>query len=101
FCCASKAGGTSSASITGVIGITLSSRTLPRDSRTMLHAVPIAILASSVSARSTGTSILVNMMHPPAEEDTTTSAADLKFLDHPRQARLGTSNRKAALESYA
>ncbi len=28
-----------------------------------------------------------------------TSAADLKFLDHPRQARLGTSNRKAALGS--
>src|SRR6266508_1617278 len=27
------------------------------------------------------------------------SAADLKFLHHLRQARLGTSNRKAALES--
>ncbi len=27
------------------------------------------------------------------------SAADLKFLHHPRQIRLGTSNRKAALES--
>src|SRR5262249_43434339 len=29
------------------------------------------------------------------------SAAALKFLHHPTQARLGTSNRKAALESYA
>jgi hypothetical protein len=27
------------------------------------------------------------------------SAADSKFLHHLRQARLGTSNRKAALES--
>jgi hypothetical protein len=27
------------------------------------------------------------------------SAADLKFLHHPRQTRSGTSNRKAALES--
>src|SRR6266536_237482 len=29
-----------------------------------------------------------------------TSAADLKFLQRYRQVRLGTSNRKAALESY-
>ena len=29
------------------------------------------------------------------------SAADLKFLHRPRQAHLGTSNRKAALEPYA
>jgi hypothetical protein len=28
-----------------------------------------------------------------------TSTADLKFLHHLRQIRLGTSNRKAALES--
>jgi hypothetical protein len=28
------------------------------------------------------------------------SAADLKFLQHLQQAREGTSNRKAALESY-
>jgi hypothetical protein len=27
------------------------------------------------------------------------SAADLKFLHHPRQTRTGTSNRKAALAS--
>jgi hypothetical protein len=34
---------------------------------------------------------------PPGR--TKTSAADLKFLQHLPQIRLGTSNRKAALES--
>jgi hypothetical protein len=34
-----------------------------------------------------------------AAEERRTSAADLKFLRHLQQTRLGTSNRKAALES--
>jgi hypothetical protein len=35
----------------------------------------------------------------PRVGENAASAADLKFLHHLRQARLGTSNRKAALES--
>src|SRR5262245_18778419 len=35
----------------------------------------------------------------PGGEKVTSSAADLKFLHHQQQTRLGTSNRKAALES--
>src|SRR5262249_50571365 len=61
FCCASKSGGTYSASITGVIGMTLSRRTVPPVSRTMVHAVAMARLARSASARSTGTRIFLNM----------------------------------------
>src|SRR5215218_6916273 len=80
FCCASKSGGTYSASITGVIGITLSNRTVPPDSRTILQAVAIARLASSVSARSTGTRILLNMAHPPGGKLTTRRASGRSWL---------------------
>src|ERR1043166_5128223 len=64
-CCASKSGGTYSASITGVIGSTLSRRTLPPEARTREMAVSIEGLASSVSARSTGTRICLNMCRSP------------------------------------
>src|SRR5262249_59448791 len=64
-----------SASMTGVIGITLSRRTVPPDPRATLQAVAIARLARSVSARSTGTRILLNMAHPPAGEHTIARAS--------------------------
>src|SRR3954468_10366943 len=60
-CWASKSAGTYSASITGVIGITLSRRTLPCQVCANVAAVAIAGLARSVSARSIGTSIDLNI----------------------------------------
>src|ERR1043166_3740365 len=58
FCCTSKSGGTYSASITGVIGMTLTSRTAPLLPRASATAVSSAGLTNSGSARSTGTRIL-------------------------------------------
>ncbi len=63
-CCTSKSGGTYSASITGVIGSTLTSRTAPPDARAIAHAAAIAGLANSVSARSTGTRTCLYMTAP-------------------------------------
>ncbi len=63
-CCTSKSGGTYSASITGVIGKTFSSRTEPPEAFAMATAVAIAGLANSVSARSTGTRICLYMTAP-------------------------------------
>src|SRR5258708_4807121 len=60
-CCASKSAGTYSASITGVIGSTFNRRTEPPEARESETAVSIADLARSVSARSTGTRIRLNM----------------------------------------
>src|SRR5580704_6894245 len=54
-CCASKSGGTYSASITGVVGKTLTRRSEPLDSFAIIRAVAMAGLASSTSARSIGT----------------------------------------------
>src|SRR6516225_974620 len=56
-CCASKSGGTYSASITGVSGITLIRRTMPPDCRAISTALAIAGLARSASVKSTGTRI--------------------------------------------
>src|SRR3982074_3467163 len=64
-CCMSKSGGTYSASITGVMGRTLSRRTLPPEAPTSETAVSIAGLASSTSARSIGTRICLNMWRSP------------------------------------
>src|SRR5580692_10685189 len=63
-CWASKSGGTYSASITGVVGSTLSSRTDPPDAFASETAVSIAAFARSVSARSTGTRICLNIVLP-------------------------------------
>jgi hypothetical protein len=60
-CWASKSDGTYSASITGVIGKTLSSRTEPFQVCDRVAAVAIAGLARSVSARSIGTRIDLNI----------------------------------------
>src|SRR5205085_4597696 len=60
-CCTSKSGGTYSASITGVIGMTLISRTAPPEARASSTAVSSAGLTKSGSARSTGTRIFWNM----------------------------------------
>src|SRR5215470_4073649 len=65
-CWASKSDGTYLASIAGVIGRTLRSRTAPRDALASDTAVSIADLARSVSARSTGTKIFLNMQFPPS-----------------------------------
>src|SRR5580704_7372865 len=54
-CCASKSGGTYSASITGVVGNTLTRRTAPSDSLAIIKAEAMAGFASSTSARSIGT----------------------------------------------
>src|SRR4051812_36997797 len=64
-CWASKSAGTYSASITGVIGITLSRRTLPFQVCANVAAVAIAGFARSVSARSIGTSIDLNISPLP------------------------------------
>src|ERR1700709_2135590 len=60
-CCTSKSAGTYSASITGVIGSTLSSRTAPLQVCDNVAAVAIAGLARSVSARSIGTRMDLNI----------------------------------------
>src|SRR4029453_17282618 len=60
-CWASKSAGTYSASITGVIGMTLSRRTAPFQVCDSVAAVAIAGLARSVSARSIGTRIDLNI----------------------------------------
>src|SRR6202035_1622713 len=63
-CCASKSGGTYSASITGVIGKTLTRRIEPFDSFAIIKAVAMAGLANSTSARSIGTRMRRYMSHP-------------------------------------
>src|SRR5882724_3780335 len=60
-CWASKSAGTYSASITGVIGNTLSSRTIPFQVCDSVAAVAIAGFARSVSARSSGTRMDLNI----------------------------------------
>src|SRR3954454_6362855 len=60
-CCSSKSAGTYSASITGVIGSTLSRRTVPLQVSDSVAAVAIAGLARSVSARSMGTRMDLNI----------------------------------------
>src|SRR6516162_6157019 len=60
-CWASKSAGTYSASITGVIGSTLSRRTVPLQVCDSVAAVAIAGFARSVSARSIGTRIDLNI----------------------------------------
>src|SRR5215468_3597877 len=63
-CWASKSAGTYWASITGVVGNTFKSRTEPPDAFASDTAVSIADLARSVSARSTGTRIFLNIVLP-------------------------------------
>src|SRR5260370_7133756 len=63
-CWASKSDGTYLATITGVIGNTFRSRTAPPDALASDTAVSIADLARSVSARSTGTKIFLNIVAP-------------------------------------
>src|SRR6266436_2605151 len=63
-CWASKSDGTYLATISGVIGNTLRSRTAPPDALASDTAVSIADLARSVSARSTGTRIFLNIVPP-------------------------------------
>src|SRR5258708_2561946 len=63
-CWASKSDGTYFASMTGVIGNTFMSRTAPPDALASDTAVSIADLARSVSARSTGTRIFLNIVVP-------------------------------------
>src|SRR5580700_10426274 len=63
-CCASKSGGTYSASITGVVGKTLIRRIVPFDSFAIIRAVAMAGLASSTSARSIGTRMRLYMAGP-------------------------------------
>src|SRR5258707_12555990 len=60
-CWASKSAGTYSASITGVIGNTLRRRTAPLQVCDSVAAVAIAGFARSVSARSIGTRIELNI----------------------------------------
>src|ERR1700722_7566156 len=60
-CWASKSAGTYSASITGVIGSTLRRRTVPCQVCDSVAAVAIAGLARSVSARSIGTRMELNI----------------------------------------
>src|ERR1700733_4656476 len=60
-CWVSKSGGTYSASITGVIGNTFRRRTEPLQVLDSVAAVAIAGFARSVSARSSGTRIELNI----------------------------------------
>src|SRR3954447_1288936 len=60
-CCSSKSAGTYSVSITGVIGSTLSRRTAPLQVCDSVAAVAIAGFARSVSARSMGTRMELNI----------------------------------------
>src|ERR1700686_4479543 len=60
-CWVSKSAGTYSASITGVIGSTLSRRTVPFQVCDSVAAVAIAGFARSVSARSSGTRMELNI----------------------------------------
>src|SRR5580704_16882282 len=63
-CCASKSGGTYSASIAGVVGNTLTRRMAPSDSLAIIKAEAMAGLASSTSARSIGTRMRLYMCCP-------------------------------------
>src|SRR5262249_4427243 len=63
-CCVSKSGGTYSASITGVIGSTLTSLMLPPDARAIAQARSSAGLAKAGSATSTGTRIFLYTTRP-------------------------------------
>src|SRR5882724_3801776 len=116
-CWVSKSAGTYSASITGVIGSTLRSRTLPFQVCDNVAAVAIAGRARSVSARSSGTRIELNIcpsvdgmasLNLPRTRslgrcawlDITLahfndSTADLKALHHKRRVLSGTSDRKS------
>src|SRR3954447_11256337 len=64
-CCTSKSAGTYSASITGVIGSTFRSRTVPLYVWESVAAVAMAGLARSVSARSIGTRMDLNICTSP------------------------------------
>src|SRR3954467_12437671 len=71
-CCTSKSAGTYSASITGVIGSTLSSRTAPLHVCDSVAAVAMAGFARSVSARSIGTRMDLNIGRPPLQDQRST-----------------------------
>src|ERR1700757_1256376 len=73
-CWVSKSAGTYSASITGVIGSTLSSRTLPCQVLASVAAVAIAGFARSVSARSMGTRMDLNICASPECHQISTKA---------------------------
>src|SRR5580704_5131514 len=75
-CWVSKSAGTYSASITGVIGSTLSSRTAPLQVFDSVAAVAIAGFARSVSARSIGTRIELNIC-------ASLSVIKITYIDNP------------------
>src|ERR1051326_431850 len=80
-CCASKSGGTYSASITGVVGSTLIRRTMPPASLTIISALAMAGLASSTSERSIGTRMRLYMAQVRAAENSFSGGGDQARTD--------------------
>src|SRR5882672_8782374 len=74
-CCTSKSAGTYSASITGVIGSTLSSRTEPLQVCDRVAAVAMAGFARSVSARLIGTRMELNIFTTPLWDQSSMKSA--------------------------
>jgi hypothetical protein len=60
---------------------------------------PINLFAAQLNSRCLGAADVRLVILGFARKGNGASAADLKFLHHLQQTRLGTSNRKAALES--
>src|ERR1700751_1444790 len=99
-CWASKSAGTYSASITGVIGNTLSRRTVPFQFCDRVAAVAIAGLARSVSARSIGTRIELNIC--ASLEGSLAELSQLRLLAQSLldQLRTDKEHQAAAAESH-
>src|SRR4051812_4221538 len=102
-CWASKSAGTYSASITGVIGSTLSSRTVPFQVCDSVAAVAIAGFARSVSARSSGTRMDLNICAScPVELNMTAQTCPpASIVRHlPQQFRAGEAHQYAAAKCH-
>src|SRR5438105_1908033 len=79
-CCTSKSAGTYSASMTGVIGNTFRRRTVPLQVCDSVAAVAIAGLARSVSARSIGTRMDLNICASLSGNQSSTNTASASAL---------------------
>src|SRR4029079_13583393 len=102
-CWASKSAGTYSASITGVIGNTLSSRTAPLQVCDSVAAVAIAVFARSVSARSSGTRMDLNICAScPTKPNMAAPICPLVSIARrlPQQFRAGEAHERTAAECH-
>src|SRR5215468_585062 len=100
-CWVSKSAGTYSASITGVIGITLRIRTVPFIACDSVAAVAIAGRARSVSARSIGTRMDLNISASTFAGQRNTVLSQRLILRHlPQQFRADEPREFATAERH-